>query len=116
MPVKPVGYQWLKEKYNLSRHALTHSSYIGSNESIELTSKGNVEQTYGPRYAPSADTDFLHLEFSLKYDDISLDFLSKVFEKVDPFTSITHARSGFNIDNSRAGPGWRSYRSFPRCG
>ena len=84
MPIKSAGCQWLKEKYNLSKHTLTHSSFIGSKESIELTSKGSIEQIYGPRYAPSTDTDFLHLEFAIKYDDISLDFLNTVFKKVDP--------------------------------
>jgi len=82
MAVRPAGSQWLKEHYNLSRYFLTHSSYIGSNDSIELTSKGNVEQVFGPRYAPSSDTPLLHLEFALKYDDIGLDFLKAVFEKI----------------------------------
>jgi Fic family protein len=84
MPAKPAGNQWLKERYNLSRHTLTHSSHIGSNESIELTSKGNVEQVFGPKYAPSPDAPLPHLEFALKYDDISLDFLKAVFEKIPP--------------------------------
>ena len=84
MPPKPAGCQWLKEQYNLSGYSLTHSSYIGNNESIELTSKGNIDQVYGPKYAPSADTPFGHLEFALKYDDLSLDFLRAVFEKIPP--------------------------------
>jgi len=84
MPIKPAGNQWLKERYNLSRHTLTHSSYIGNNESIELTSKGNVEQVFGPKYAPSEDGPLPHLEFALKYDDISLDFLKAMFEKISP--------------------------------
>lgn len=82
MPARPAGYQWLKGHYNLSRHSLTHSSYIGNKESIELTQKGNVDQVFGSKYAPSADTPLLHLEFALKYDDISLDFLRSVFERI----------------------------------
>ena len=82
MPIKAVGNQWLRERYDLSRHILTHSSYIGNNESIELTSKGNVEQVYGPRYTPRADSPIFHVEFALKYDDLSLDFLKSVFEKI----------------------------------
>lgn len=82
MAVKSAGNQWLKEQYNLSRHTLTHSSYIGYHESIELTSKGNVEQVFGSRYAPSPDAPLPHLEFALKYDDLSLDFLKAVFEKI----------------------------------
>lgn len=82
MSKKPAGFQWLKEKYGLPGHILTHSSYIGNNESVELTSKGNVEQVYGPKYAPAGDTPMFHLEFALKYDDLNLDFLKSVFEKI----------------------------------
>lgn len=77
----PVGSEWLKRYFNLP-HSLTHSSYIGSNDSIELTSKGNVEQVYGPKYQVSENTPLRHLEFSLKYDDFSLDFLKAVLEKI----------------------------------
>src|SRR4051812_6525957 len=82
MPVKSAGSQWLKEHYNLSAFTLTHSSYIGSNNSIDLTSKGTVEQVYGMKYAPERETPLLNLEFSLKYDDFNLDFLKAVFERI----------------------------------
>ena len=88
MPVRSVGCLWLKEHYHLSGFTLTHSSYIGSNDSIELTSKGNIEQVYGIKYAPGEDTPMLNLEFSLKYDDLDLYFLNAVFEKI-PATEIT---------------------------
>lgn len=61
---------------------LTHSSYIGSNPSIEITSKGNIEQVYGPKYSVAMDAPLYHLEFSLKYDDLNLDFVKAVFEKI----------------------------------
>lgn len=80
--VRPIGSQWLKERYHLSQHVLTHCSYIGNNASIELTSKGNVEQVYGPGYKVKKDEPLYHLEFSLKYDDLNLDFLRAVFEKM----------------------------------
>lgn len=82
MPNKSAGFQWLKEQYALSQYTLTHSSYIGSNESIELTSKGTVEQVYGPKYVPAEDKPLNHLEFALKYDDLNLDFLKSVFEQI----------------------------------
>lgn len=82
MPERPVGSQWLKEHYGLSNFILTHSSYIGSTETIELSSGGNVEQVYSARYAPKMDTPIAHLEFSFKYDDLSLDFLKAVFERL----------------------------------
>ena len=80
--LKAVGSQWLKDHYKLSQYNLTHCSYIGQNDSLELTSKGNVEQVYGIKYAPHRDEPMEHLEFSLKYDDLNLDFLKAVLEKM----------------------------------
>jgi hypothetical protein len=82
MPNISTGSLWLKEYYRLHLYSLTHSSYIGSNDSIELTSKGNIEQVYGLKYAVETGTPLLHLEFSLKYDDLNLDFLKTVFKKI----------------------------------
>ena len=83
MQLHPIGSQWLKEHYHLSSHNLTHSSYIGSTPSMELTSKGNVEQVYTSKYKVSAERPLQHLEFSLKYDDINLDFLKAVYERIE---------------------------------
>ena len=93
MPIRSAGSQWLKEHYHLSGFVITHSSYIGSNESIELTSKGTVEQVYGMKYAPSGPTPLLHLEFSLKYDDLNLDFLKTVFKNIPSEDIITFIES-----------------------
>ena len=82
MQIKPAGSQWLKEHYHLSRYTLAHCSYIGDNESIELTFTGNIQQVYGIKYAPKEDTPILHLEFSLKYDTPNLDFLRAVLVKI----------------------------------
>ena len=62
---KPAGSLWLKQHYELEKYTLTHNSYIGSNNSIELTRKGYIDQIYGAKYAPDRDTAVLHLEFSL---------------------------------------------------
>ncbi|MDQ6845297.1 MAG: hypothetical protein M3Z92_13260 [Bacteroidota bacterium] len=70
MPTISAGSLWLKEHYGLNGYSLTHNSYIGSNDSIGLTSKGNIEQVYGLKYAVANDTPLLHLEFALKYDDL----------------------------------------------
>lgn len=75
-----AGLQWLKEHYKLTRHQLTHRSYIGTRASIELTSKGNIEQVYAAHYAPKHNTPLEHLEFGIKYDDLNLDFLQAVFK------------------------------------
>ncbi len=79
---QPAGAQWLKKYFNLQHYNLTHSSFIGNNSSIELTSSGNIEETYGPKYAPAEATAMHHLEFSLKYDDLNLDFLQAVFRNI----------------------------------
>ncbi len=82
MATKAAGSLWLKEQYHLDRFSITHSSYIGNNESIEITARGNIEQIYGIRYAPADDTALQHLEFSLKYDHLNLDFLKTLFQKI----------------------------------
>lgn len=79
---QPVGFEWLKRHFDLSYFTLTHSSFIGSNSFIELTSKGNVEQAYGSKYRVSENTALHHIEFGLKYDDLNLDFLKAVFERI----------------------------------
>lgn len=77
-----MGSQWLKEKYDLSGYVLTHCSFIGSYNAIEVTNKGNIEQVYTKRYALVKDTPLFHLEFLLKYDDLHLPFLQAVFNKI----------------------------------
>jgi Fic family protein len=83
MTPAPAGNGWLKNNFKLSDYSFTHSSYIGNNPSMEITTKGNIEQIYGPGYAVKEDTPLAHLEFALKYDDLNLDFLKTVFSKID---------------------------------
>jgi hypothetical protein len=80
MEARSVGGEWLKEYFKLSQYTLTHSSYIADNAAIRVTSKGNIEQDYGIKYAV-ADEDNLvhHIEFFLKYDDLHLDFYRLFF-------------------------------------
>ncbi len=82
MALIPLGFQWLKEHFHLDNHILTHCSFLGNRGSIEMTSKGNVEQVYGPGYATKNNTPLEHLEFGIKYDDLNLDFLLSVFRKL----------------------------------
>jgi hypothetical protein len=83
MATNPAGNEWLKTHYGLVNYSFTHSSYIGSNDSIELTSKGNIDQVYGSKYAVDEETPILHIEFALKYDDLNLDFLKAVFTRIE---------------------------------
>ena len=83
MEPRPVGGQWLKERYNLVNYTITHSSYIADNPDIRVTSKGNIEQDYGQKYAVDSENDPLrHVEFYLKYDYLNLDFLQAVFKHI----------------------------------
>lgn len=79
---QPAGSLWLKQKLGLKNYRLTHHSYIGTRDKIEISMDGTVEQIYGPKYAPN-DTILAHIEFNLKYDDLSLDFLSAVFRRTE---------------------------------
>ncbi len=81
MNTTPTGSEWLKQRFNLIEFTLTHSSYIGTSNLVELTSRGNIEETFGAKYAvPNTPLD--HFEFSLKYDDINLDFFKAVFQNI----------------------------------
>lgn len=82
MRLQTAGSLWLQEHFKLTRFVLTHRSYIGQNAKLELTPGGEVNQVYGPKYAPATDTVLAHLEFSLKYDDLNLGFLKAVFNRV----------------------------------
>ncbi|MGN6395834.1 MAG: Fic family protein [Mucilaginibacter sp.] len=83
MANQPVGSLWLKQHLGLSFYRLTHRSYIGTRDKIEIAPDGSVDHIYGSKYAPAEDTLLEHVEFLLKYDDLSLDFLQAVFSKVD---------------------------------
>lgn len=97
----PAGSEWLKRHYKLSWFTITHSSFIGKIDKIELTSAGNVEQVYNTRYAPITDSPILHLEFSLKYDDLNLDFLKAVFERIPTDELVTYIESSPSSKYSR---------------
>ncbi len=98
MNIQPAGQEWLKRRFNLSSFSLTHASFIGTSHSIELTSGGNVEETFGSKYAVG-NTPLDHVEFSLKYDDLNLDFLKAVFEQIpegEIATYIEKSPAGMN--------------------
>jgi hypothetical protein len=88
--MKPVGFTWLKDYFQLSTAApLTHESYIGGRRRIEIpTPSCTVVETFTPNYFPRANTPLDHVEFALKYDDLHLDLLKKIFENI-PASDIT---------------------------
>lgn len=83
MQQQTAGFQWLKEHLNLQYFKLTHISFIGSRNKIEIGIDNVVEETFGAKYAPAEDGILPHIEFGLKYDDFSLDFLNAVFKQTD---------------------------------
>jgi Fic family protein len=83
MALQKAGSLWLAAHFELSNYRLTHRSYIGSRDKIELAHDGCILQTYGPKYAPRTDTVIGHIEFMLKYDDLTLDFLAAVFRELE---------------------------------
>jgi len=82
MANEAAGSLWLQHHFNLDEYKLTHKSFIGQRDKIELSVSGDVEQTYGPKYAPHVNSPLQHIEFAIKYDDFSLDFLKAVFDKI----------------------------------
>ena len=59
------------------------SFLFGHRDKIEIALDSGIEQVYGPKYAPTEDSILEHIEFLLKYDDLSLDFLQAVFARTD---------------------------------
>jgi hypothetical protein len=95
--LQPAGNLWLKEHFKLKQYNLSHLSYIGSYDKIEVSASGEAIRIFGPKYAPKENTPLAHLEFALKYDDINLGILKDVFIKLpkkDLFSFIKLAPSG----------------------
>lgn len=76
-----VGNAWLKANYGLNHFDLSHVSYITSTYKTEVDQDGNTTEGYPKHYAPENDI-FSHIEFGLKYDDLSLDFLAQLFRQI----------------------------------
>lgn len=81
--MKYVGFTWLKDHFKLNAAPLTHESYIGGRSRIEVLARSNIAiETFTPNYFPVTNTPLDHVEFALKYDDLNLDLLKKVFEHI----------------------------------
>jgi Fic family protein len=79
--MKKIGFTWLLEKLSISGYLLTHESYIGTVDKIEVSSKNTIIRTFKPKYDVSDDL-FAHLEFAIKYDDLNLALLKEIFLKI----------------------------------
>ena len=67
--MKKIGFTWLQENLNIKGIRLTHKSYIGTVDKIELSSTNSIIRTFKSKYDVSSDTPLTHLEFAIKYDD-----------------------------------------------
>lgn len=90
---RQAGYQWLKQHLGLDHCRLTHRSYIGTRNKIEVAIDGTIEEIYGAKYAPLQDCITAHLEFALKYDDFNLDFMQAVFVRTSPDEIIDYIQN-----------------------
>lgn len=93
MTHQAAGYQWLKQHLELNDYRLTHRSYIGTRNKIEVSIDGTIEEIYGPKYAPLEDSITAHLEFALKYDDFNLDFMKAVFSRTNSNDIIAYIKN-----------------------
>ena len=75
-----IGNSWLRAKYELGDFPLTHISYIGPRPKKDI-SDDHIVEVYPKTYF-SGGTVGHHLEFGLKYDDLRLDFLKRVFDRL----------------------------------
>ncbi|SJZ94964.1 Fic/DOC family protein [Chitinophaga eiseniae] len=83
MQPRAVGGQWLKDRFNLVNYTMTHASYISGGTDVRVTSKGNIERDFVAKYDVGDPTNPLeHMEFYLKYDDFSLDFIQAVLKRI----------------------------------
>lgn len=83
MKQQAVGFQWLIQHFRLEDIHLTHRSFIGTRNKVELGLDGTIFETYGPKYVPTEDSGLAHLEFALKYDDLNLDLIYQLFTRMN---------------------------------
>lgn len=78
-----IGFTWLKDRFKLEAAPLTHESYIGGRRRTEAQARLNcVTESFSQNYYPSDNSPMGHLEFALKYDDVHLDLIKKVFDRI----------------------------------
>ncbi len=74
--MRPVGTQWLLKHYSLPEVVATHRSRIGSRRQTKINSRGEIDDVFPQNYWPG-DHALDHVEFLLKYGNLSLDLLEK---------------------------------------
>lgn len=78
-----VGASWLAAKFNIRPNTLTHQSFLGARLKKLTYEFGLVTEIFPAQYAPG-DSPLGHVSFLIKYDDINLYFLKRVFSQISP--------------------------------
>lgn len=92
-PVRPVGYDALIARYGLQVIPHWHHSAISPSSIHRMRKDGpNVFEVYAKVLAPE-DSLGGQLEFSLKYDGVSLEILAALFAQVEPEEVAAYIRS-----------------------
>ncbi|WP_108867707.1 Fic family protein [Aquimarina aquimarini] len=99
--MKKIGFTWLQEKLKIKGFQLTHESYIGSTDKIEISLTNTVVRTFKSKYDVKNDNPISHLEFALKYDDLNLAFIKEVFSSVEHQTIADYVKANPNRKYSR---------------
>lgn len=99
--MKKIGFTWLQENLNIKGFRLTHESYIGTTNKIEISSTNTIVRTFKSKYDIKNDNPISHLEFALKYDDLNLAFIKEVFSLVDHHKIADYIKSNPNRKYSR---------------
>src|SRR5690554_6766963 len=78
-----IGYRWLAERYAVRpvQPFRTESAISGSRSTVSRD--GFHHQKYPPQSRP-ADSLAGHLTFALKHEGVHLEFLSRLFSRLDP--------------------------------
>jgi len=99
--MKKIGFTWLQENLNIKGFKLTHKSYIGAVDKIELSSTNSIIRTFKSKYDVSSDTPLTHLEFAIKYDDLNLALIKEVLLSVGHQEIVEYAKSKPNRKYTR---------------
>lgn len=76
-----VGTSWLLERFQLGAVLSAHRSRVGGRRRREIKPDGSVAEVFTRNYWPGEDA-LDHVEFTFKYEHLSLDLLEQVFRQI----------------------------------
>lgn len=90
--MKKIGFTWLQERLNINGFRLTHESYIGAVDKIEVSSANTIIRIFKSKYDVKNDNPLSHLEFALKYDDLDLALIKEIFGAIEHSSIVNYIR------------------------